>query len=155
MKHHGSCADYTPLRNRELLLAFRREMAVAPFIRRLEICRKVADSPASRFWVSEERAAAVISSMLAGRRLPKMSHNKREMFTEIYWRYISMRDLRPRESLFSLISEIVHQPAPKFYLTPLTVGEIIYRIRNGWYDRPPSPSPPSTLSPASISSRHQ
>lgn len=100
-----------------------------------EIFELVAESPASRFWVSEERAAIVIAAMEAGKPLTRMRRNKREMFEEIFRRYLALRDLHPDKSLFELVSIVVHQPAPKFYLTPRTVGEFIYRIKNGWYDK--------------------
>lgn len=95
----------------------------------------VADSPASRFWVSEERATIVISAMAAGKPLPRMRHNKREMFDEIYRRFLIERKANPNKSTYELVAKIVNQPAPKFYLTPRTVGEFIYRIKNGWYDK--------------------
>ena len=115
--------------------AFREQLALARFIVMPEIFELVAESPASRFWVSEERAAIVIAAMEAGKPLTRMRRNKREMFEEIFRRYLALRDLHPDKSLFELVSIVVHQPAPKFYLTPRTVGEFIYRIKNGWYDK--------------------
>lgn len=100
-----------------------------------EIFELVAESPASRFWVSEERAAIVIAAMEAGKPLTRMRRNKREMFEEIYRRYLIERKNNPRKSVYDLVTRIVNQPAPKFYLTPRTVGEFIYRIKNGWYDK--------------------
>jgi len=100
-----------------------------------EIFELVAKSPASRFWVSGERAAIVISAMAAGKPLTRMRSNKREMFEEIYRRFLIEREKDPKKSVYELVTKIVNQPAPKFYLTPRTVGEFIYRIKNGWYDK--------------------
>ena len=114
---------------------FRQKLVEADFIRIDDICRQVAESPSSRFWVSTERAAVVISSMEAGRALPCLTEMKREMFNEIFRRYKNMRRLCPQESLLDLVAVIVNQPAPKFYLTPRTIREFVRRIRNGYYDR--------------------
>ena len=113
---------------------YRQKLAEAHVVTMPDIFRLVAESPASRFWVSEERAAVVISAMEAGKPMPRMRSNKIEMFQEIHRRYLLMRISRSQCSLYELVAEIVNQPAPKFYLTPRTVGEFIYRIKNGWYD---------------------
>lgn len=135
MKYFGSILDFTRERNADLMRAFREQLALARFIVMPEIFELVAESPASRFWVSEERAAIVISAMAAGKPLPRMRSNKREMFEEIYRRFLIERKENPKKSVYELVTKIVNQPAPKFYLTPRTVGEFIYRIKNGWYDK--------------------
>ena len=135
MKYFGSILDFTRQRNDDLMRAFREQLALARFIVMPEIFEMVAESPASRFWVSEERAAIVISAMAAGKQLPRMRPNKREMFEEIYRRFLVERKQHPQKSVYELVTKIVNQPAPKFYLTPRTVGEFIYRIKNGWYDK--------------------
>lgn len=134
MKYFGSILDFTRERNEDLLRAFREQLAKASYKTVPEIFQSIADSPASRFWVSEERAAIVISAMHAGKPLTRMRSNKREMFEEIYRRFLIIREQYPDKSVYELVSMIVNQPAPKFYLTPRTVGEFIYRIKNGWYD---------------------
>ena len=130
MKYFGSILDFTKQRNADLMRVYRDRLAEASIIVMPVIFQLVADSPASRFWVSEERAAI----MAAGKPMPRMRSNKREMFEEIYRRYLLMRKDYPDKSVYELVTKIVNQPAPKFYLTPRTVGEFIYRIKNGWYD---------------------
>ena len=134
MKYFGSILDFTRERNADLMRVYRDRLAEASIIVMPVIFQLVADSPASRFWVSEERAAIVISAMAAGKPMPRMRSNKREMFEEIYRRYLLMREDYPDKSVYELVTKIVNQPAPKFYLTPRTVGEFIYRIKNGWFD---------------------
>ena len=134
MKYFGSILDFTKERNADLMRVYHDRLAEASVIVMPVIFQLVADSPASRFWVSEERAAIVISAMVAGKPIPRMRSNKREMFEEIYRRYLVMRKDCPDKSVYELVTKIVNQPAPKFYLTPRTVGEFIYRIKNGWYD---------------------
>lgn len=134
-KYFGSRMCFIRQRNDEIMRAYREQLALANYIIMPEIFEKVSESPASRFWVSEERAAVEVSRMLVGKPFSRMRQNKREMFEEIFRRYIVLRDLHPDKSLFALVSSIVHQPAPKFYFTPRTVGEFISRIKNGWYDK--------------------
>lgn len=135
MKYFGSILDFTRQRNDDIMRAYREQLHLTDYIVRTDILEKVAQSPASRFWVSEKRAAIVISRLEAGKPLPRMLPTKREMFEEIYRRYIALRKMHPHQSTIDLATIIVNQPAPKFYYTPSTVGELIYRIKNGWYDR--------------------
>lgn len=134
-KPFGSILEFTQQRNDDIMRAYRLQLNKVSVIAKPHIFRLVAESPASRFWVSEERAAVEVARMLAGKPFSQMRPNKREMFEEIYRRFLLLRDKHPDKSLFELVSIVVHQPAPKFYFTPRTVGEFIYRIRSGWYEK--------------------
>ena len=113
--------DFTRQRNDDLMRVYCDQLALANYIVMPEIFAKVAESPSRRFWVSEERASVEVFRMLAGKPFSRMRENKREMFEEIFRRYIALRDLYPDKSLVELVSIIVHQPAPKFYLITRTV----------------------------------
>lgn len=135
MKYYGSILDFTQERNQELMRVYQEKLSKAGYIVMPKIFEQVANSPCSRFWVSEERAAIVISTLLAGKVVPNMRRNKREMFDEIFHRFLTAREQYPEKSIYALAIMVVNQPAPKFYMTPRTVGELIYRIKNGWYDK--------------------
>lgn len=135
MKHKGSFLEFTHQRNTELLAAFRHCIASTKHIFLPDICRRISEMPTSRFWVSEERAAAVIALMLAHRPLPKMRPNKVEMYRELYIRVCTLRAMNPDAPLTELVEIAVHSPAPKFYLTPRTIGCMLSRIRSGWFLR--------------------
>lgn len=135
MKYYGSILDFIQERNQELMRVYQEELSKAGYIVMPKIFEQVANSPCSRFWVSEERAAIVISTLLAGKVIPNMRKNKREMFDEIFRRFLIAREQYPEKSIYALAIMVVNQPAPKFYMTPRTVGELIYRIKNGWYDK--------------------
>lgn len=135
MKYYGSILDFTQERNQELMRVYQEELSKAGYIVMPKIFEQVANSPCSRFWVSEERAAIVISTLLAGKVVPNMRRNKREMFDEIFRRFLIAREQYPEKSIYALAIMVVNQPAPKFYMTPRTVGELIYRIKNGWYEK--------------------
>lgn len=134
-KNFGSVMGFTHQRNCDLLRAYRMQLAKAKYISMPEIFERVANTPASRFWVSEERAAVEMARMLAGKPFSRMRPNKREMFREIFRRFLKLREQFPEKSVYELASIVVNQPAPKFYLTARTVGEFLYRIKNGWYGR--------------------
>ena len=135
VKYYGCIQDFTEERNKELIRVYREKLAEAEYVIMPKILEQVANSPCSRFWVSEERAAIVVSSMLAKKKLHNMRQNKREMFEEIFRRFLLLQRQCPKASIYELAIKVVNQPAPKFYMTPRTVGELIYRIKNGWYDR--------------------
>lgn len=129
MKYYGSVLDFTEQRNKELMNAYRKHIIEANVVIMPAIFKRVANSPASRFWVSEERAAVVIAAMMQGKKIPKMRGNKKQMFDEIFARVCELKQTCPRLSLHQLVAKVIYQPAPKFYLTTRTVGELIYRIK--------------------------
>ena len=92
MKKIGSVADFGPQRDKELLAAFRDQLHLLGSIPTKELFTRAAKMPASRFWVSERRAAAVISKMLRGDRILSMNTKKREMYLELYRRVRRIRE---------------------------------------------------------------
>ena len=76
MKYFGSILEFTRERNEDLMRVYREKLSEASIIVMPVIFELVAQSPSSRFWVSEERAAIVISAMAAGRPMPRMRKNK-------------------------------------------------------------------------------
>lgn len=98
------------------------------------IFKEVVNQPAARFWVSEERAAIVIASMMRGEKLKGMLPNKQDMFREIYKRAMRLRKSRPELTVPELAFYVVRQPAPKFYLTPGSAKVIISSAKKKWYE---------------------
>ncbi len=136
MKHKGSIIDFTPKRNAEIIRTYRTIIAHADRIDRNKVFAQVANSPCSRFWVSEERAYQVVLAMLKGHPIVyTMTPNKREMFTEIHRRVCLYRTEHPDMLLADAVWDVVNSRAPKFYMTPKTIEEIINRIKRGYYDK--------------------
>ncbi len=136
MKSFGQILSFTRQRNDALISAFRRHVAEAPYVRLKDIGLKVVNSPAPRFWVSEERAAAVISAIIRGKPvLQSMRPSKQEMFSEIHKRVMALKASHPEWPLCELVRVVVNSPAPKFYMEPSSALERLFKIRNGWYDR--------------------
>lgn len=136
MKTPGSFLAFTAHRNDALLAAYRNIIRDIPFISLQDIGRKIADSPSPRFWVSEERACAVVSALLRGKPvLDSMRPSKREMFQEIFARVQALKLNHPNWQLCQLVSQVINSPAPKFYMEPSSALERLFKIRNGWYDK--------------------
>lgn len=129
MKNFGSTFEYEQQRNNELMKSYRASIERSTFIRRDEVLKATVNSPASRFWVSERRAAIVIARMIKGDKLHYMRPLKREMFQEIYRRFLLLKDENPNASILHLVSLVVAQPAPKFYLEPGSAKVIISKNR--------------------------
>lgn len=133
MKNVGAYFEYEEERNRDLMRVFRRVRAEMKNVPLPEIYRRVVSLPSVRFWVSEERAAIVVSNIIRGRSLENMRPTKREMYMEIYRRVCELRKRRPHASVYDLVFDVVNSPAPKFYLTPGSAKVIIHKVRHEWY----------------------
>lgn len=129
MKKQGSCGDYMPQRNEELLNAFKQELVHLGVLSNDEIFSRAAHREASRFWVSEQRAAVVVSRMFKGDKLHKMNPTRRRMYYEIYRRVKMLMEKNPKQTLSGAVFEAVNSPAPEFYLTDKSAKVIIYRLR--------------------------
>lgn len=133
MKPTGSHFEYEAERDDNLMECYHELLRRAEFVRMPEIYSQVVDMPAKRFWVSEERAAIVVSAMMRGERLDNMRPLKREMYNEIYRRAMEIREENPELPISRLVAQVVEQPAPKFYLTPGSAKVLICKIRKEWY----------------------
>ncbi len=136
MKHHGCILEFTDERNDELMRAFREAINKRTYINITEISEEVVNMPCSRFWVSEERAMVVVAALISGKPvLDAMRPTKREMFQEIYNRVINLKKQSPKASMFELVIKAVNSQAPKFYMTPRSAMETIYKIKKGFYKK--------------------
>ncbi len=129
MKKLGSKSDFIPQRNKELLDAFKQELYQLGSISNDRIFSRAAHRTASRFWVSEQRAAVVVSKMMKGDNLQSMNRKKREMYFEIFRRVMDIRKKNPKTTIYDAVFEVVNSPAPEFYLTDKSARVLIYQIR--------------------------
>lgn len=136
MKRKGACADYKTCREDEIVKAYRQRALEAETVVVRDIFEVVANSPAPRFYVSERRAAIVVSDILRGRDVVgHMGACKREMYQEICRRVTELLPRRGRRKLLETVSEVVNGPAPKFYMTAGSARVIYYRARDRWFER--------------------
>ena len=133
MKPRGSHYEYEDQRNDNLMEVYHEIIVKANHVRMPDVYEKVANSPSRRFWVSEERATIVVSSMMRGDSLDRMRPLKREMYNEIYRRAMALRDKHPKMPISQLVAQVFEQPAPKFYITPGSAKVLICKIRKEWY----------------------
>lgn len=134
MKYHGSKIEYEEERNHDLMRVYHELICASDFISLPYIYKEVVNMPSTRFWVSEERAAIVISSMMKGDKLLYMRPTKREMFKEIYRRAMQLKREQPALSVYDIAFKVVRQPAPKFYITPGYAKSIIFYAKKEWYE---------------------
>lgn len=130
MKHKGALMEFSNERANDLLRAYDEYIASCKSISMPEVYKNIVNMPSRRFWVSDIRAALVVSAIIRGEaRLDKMCRSKREMYQEIHRRVIDMRQLYPHMSVSQLCEMVIVQPAPKFYLTPGSAKVMICKAR--------------------------
>lgn len=136
MKHLGSALEFTRQRNDALYSTYKQLIADTRHIRLNHIARQLVNSPSPRFWVSEERATAVVSAIMRGKPiLATMRPTKREMFEEIHRRVIAIKQTHPDATLCQLVAEVICSPAPKFYMEPSSALERLFKIRKSYYGK--------------------
>ena len=96
-------------------------------IRLPKVLRETVQSPSKRFWVSEERAIIVVMQMMAGNNLDRMQPMRKAMYEEIYRRTMKMKMMNPEMTFTEIVSLVIEQPAPCFYLTPGSAKVIIHK----------------------------
>lgn len=129
MKKTGSTSDFLPTRNRELLQTLRRLIMTTGGVPLGALYAMAAQSPCSRFWVSEKRAAEVISRMMRGEDMDVNSLPLRnKMYRELLRRVQEWQAQNPGRPLTDAVFAAVNSPAPEFYVTPESAKVIISRI---------------------------
>lgn len=129
MKYKESRCDFIEERDAELLRACTNIIGGRDKISLSEVYDTLAQTPCSRFYVSEERAYIVIGYLQRGIPLANMIPLRREMFQEIFHRFILFRKEHPSLTKMECIWHVCHQPAPKFYLTPGSIRAILSKVR--------------------------
>ena len=133
MKNFGSVCEFARQRTADLLRVYFACIESCAYVRMPEIFESVVNSPAPRFYISAPRAAVVVAALDKGDSLSSMRPNKREMFAEIYRRYLILRAANPAAPVAHLVRDIVEQPAPKFYLSASSAKIIILKARKLWF----------------------
>jgi len=100
----------------------------------LEALEVAVNRPSKRFWVSPERLSEVVNAIETGgdARL-KPEGLRRELYEELYRRYVEYRKEYPFLSKIEICTELVYQPAPKFYLKASWALKVFYRGRKRSY----------------------
>jgi hypothetical protein len=117
MKHSGCYFEYTKERDEDMRRAYSLIVGECDRVDLRDVFHRLVNMPSKRFWVTPDRAAIVIHSMMRGDTLQNMRPMKREMFQELYRIVMELKEKYPTASMPELCSMAVLSPAPKFYLT--------------------------------------
>jgi len=126
MKPVGTKFEFAEQRNEDLISTYRRKLSECEVIRLPKVLRETVQSPSKRFWVSEERAIIVVMQMMAGKNLDRMQPMRKAMYEEIYRRTMKVKMMNPEMTITDIVSRVIEQPAPCFYLTPGSAKVIIH-----------------------------
>ena len=133
MKHKGATMEYSQERTRDLMRAYDEYISSCRHIRMPDVYKNIVQMPSRRFWVSDIRAALVVSAIMRGEDvLGGMWPMKREMYAEIHRRVVELAKDNPGMGISELCSIVVAQPAPKFYLTPGSAKTMVCKARKRW-----------------------
>jgi len=127
MRKKGNTLEFAKERREELFAAIRAEGDCTDKFDLFLACRKAVARPASRFWVSEERAARVLSALAKGKPFGAgVELSKRRMYEEIRRRVDTLRRGREGEPLVHLVREVVYEPAPEHYISAVSAMNMYY-----------------------------
>ena len=136
MKHKGALMEYSKERLDDLMRVYDEYVASCRYIRMPDVYKTIVNMPSRRFWVSDIRAALVVSAMIRGEaHLETMNITKRGMYEEIHRRVMLMLEDNPNKTISELCSIVVAQPAPKFYITPGSAKIMVCKARKEWNRR--------------------
>lgn len=125
--------EYSKERMDDLMRAYDEYVSSCNYIRMSEVYKVIVNMPSRRFWVSDIRAALVISAMMRGETdLNAMWPLKKEMYEEIYSRVLALWKEYPELTVSELCAKVIVQPAPKFYLTPGSAKIMVCKARKKW-----------------------
>lgn len=124
-KAHRTSFEYRDDRSRNLLEVFNHLFNTTVNAQVEEVLRRAVDHPSRRFWVSEERALRVVRAMERDALPPRCNTLKREMYEEIYRRVSHLSAIHPDWPLRRLVWVVLHQEAPKFYLSVSSAHAIV------------------------------
>lgn len=129
MRKVGAKAEFNSQRDKELVDAFKKQLHLLGTMPQNKLFERASKMPASRFWVSEGRAAIVVSHLLKGGEINSMNPKKQEMYKEILKRVKAILREHPGVAVGDAVFKVVNSNAPEFYLTPLSARALIYKAR--------------------------
>ena len=140
MKYFGCKSEYNNQRTQDLLKAYFQYLHSCSHVFLPDVYKNVANMPASRFWVSERRAAIVVASISRGDKLLYMRENKRQMYFEIYRRVQELRHRHPGQPI-TLLDRLSLSRPPASTSPPAVYGLLLSRQRNNTLPDYPTAGP--------------
>ncbi len=133
MRKKGSTFALAESRDKDLLRVYReiisKQLDLYGRITITGLMEKVVNSPASRYWVSSERACSIILKIDKGETLSQMKKNMIIFYRSLYAEFCTYKNTHPGMPAKHIIEIIIQQPAPCFVVSPRVAGSIIYRMK--------------------------
>lgn len=127
MKKRNAKCDYIAQRNEDLKKEFIARLGKTDFRRIDDIFPCLAQIPARRFYITEERALILLNQYERNGAWPAAMNKRRiMMMEEIRSRVKALMLKRPKLSLRDAVYEVVNSTAPNYYLTPRSIRTITY-----------------------------
>ena len=117
------------MKKKDWLDAFNAALAANKNLSIENIMIIAANSPAPRFYCTFENARRMVSLLDRGKELPIENEKKIQMYKELHRRFVEARNKTGVNS-FSLLEDIINQPAPSFYLSLEAFRPLVYKAMN-------------------------
>lgn len=130
IKHKGSVSEFKMQREKELLTAYKLQLS-NPQHTKVDMIfwNAVAKTPATRFWVSVDRAVEVIGKMIRGEDVHTKRRKNKEMFEHLFAAVLKEKEQNPHGKLTHLVERAIRTPAPEMFITAGVAKKIVTRIR--------------------------
>lgn len=130
MKPKGCKRTFSQLRDHDLMCAYELALQHPDIHTTPQAYQLVATMTAPQFYISHKRTAVIVARILTGTYTPDTNTNHGRMFAYIANRAVHLKKThQPGTPLSHIISKILRQPAPSFYLSPRVIAQIINRIK--------------------------
>lgn len=132
MRHKGSLSQLSKGRNEDLYDKFtqlkKRHLNLYGRICETLLLKQLVNSPAKRYWLSSERAYAVISQIRKGTFHVNPKKTICRLYYALYDDFKAFKHLNPDIPDTRAVEEVIQQPAPCFGLEPRVAGIIVKKI---------------------------
>ena len=135
MKHKNSISQINPMRDKEIMILYRKALTMVEYPTTLEIvCRVVSELPASCFYISDTSAFRYVSQRLKGiqQHFDEASYRKEQLYEALYEECLAMREKEKYKSLCMtrIVDIALSHPAPCLGLSPRSIRQKISRYIN-------------------------
>lgn len=125
MKHKGSVSLVQIIRDREIVQLFFKLKRTCLYRDIPSICRVICDSPASRHYISEERARIVLMKHIKGKKTPTVTHAKERMYASFIKAYFSVAGTDSMRIVREAVIKAIDMPSNSFGISASRIRYIL------------------------------